>query len=412
MTRWRRVRLDSCCEIVSGATPKTSVEGYWNGLIPWATPKDLGDLKSREIAETPRKLTPEGMRSCSARILPPGSVLFSSRAPIGHVAINTVPMATNQGFKSFVPDPEQIVAEYLYWWLRAHRSYLSGLGNGATFKELSKAAVARIEIPLPPLVEQRRVARRLDLADDLHRRRSAAQSKLSVLAGALFHERFGDPLDNPGRYPTRALMELVDPRRPITYGILKPGPSLPDGVSYVRVLDMKESGIDTAALRRTSPEISREHRRSLLAPHDLLLSIRGHVGRLASVPPALDGANITQDTARLAIIGALPVFVRECLRTPSIQAWMARRTKGVAVRGINLADVKKLPVIVPPEADQRSFVDCVMALDHLRQAHSRALAQVDHLFASIQYNAFYGTPAEENASEISPAPPGVDLLSK
>src|SRR6266851_9576711 len=153
---WERVRLDQCTRIVSGATPSTSVGEFWDGDICWTTPKDLSSLDGAYLNDTPRKLTEAGIRNCAAEVLPAGSVLFSSRAPIGHVAINRVPMATNQGFKSFIPKASKLDAGFLFWWLKCHRSYLEGLGNGATFKEVSKSVVARIEIQLPPLAEQRR----------------------------------------------------------------------------------------------------------------------------------------------------------------------------------------------------------------------------------------------------------------
>src|SRR6516165_8198989 len=99
--KWLRVRLDDCSRIVGGATPSTSIPHYWDGDICWATPKDLSELDGPYLDTTPRRITPEGLDSCAAEVLPADSVLFSSRAPIGHVAINRVPMATNQGFKSF-----------------------------------------------------------------------------------------------------------------------------------------------------------------------------------------------------------------------------------------------------------------------------------------------------------------------
>jgi type I restriction enzyme S subunit len=138
---YARASLGSCCEIVSGATPKTGVPEYWDGDVLWATPKDLSDLEGKYIHETPRKITQTGLRNCAASLLPAGSVLLSSRAPIGHVAINTNPMATNQGFKSLVPRHDRVDAGYLYYWLRANRSFLESLGNGATFKEVSKNVI-------------------------------------------------------------------------------------------------------------------------------------------------------------------------------------------------------------------------------------------------------------------------------
>ena len=113
MSAWRLKRIDECAEIISGATPSTSEPAYWNGDTCWATPKDLSELDGPYISDTPRKVSQRGLASCAASVLPVNSVLFSSRAPIGHVAINTVPMATNQGFKSFVPNADSLDAKYL-----------------------------------------------------------------------------------------------------------------------------------------------------------------------------------------------------------------------------------------------------------------------------------------------------------
>lgn len=388
MSGWPTVRLEDCTEIVSGATPSTSESAYWDGDICWATPRDLSELDGAYISDTPRKITRTGLQSCAATVLPPESVLFSSRAPIGHVAINTVPMATNQGFKSFVPARDLVHAKFLYHWLRRNRPYLEGLGNGATFKEVSKAVVARIEIPLPPLPEQLRIAEILDKADALRAKRRAALAHLDTLTQSIFLDMFGDPIANPRRFPIRPMIELVDSARPISYGILMPGPDQPEGIKYVRVLDMRDGGIELSGIRKTTEAISNAFRRSLLKPGDLLMSIRGHVGRFAVVPPELNGANITQDTSRLAIIGADPVFVRECLRTQGFQRWMGKHTKGVAVRGINLGDVTLMPVITPDLSEQQRFARLALAADELKATARAALAKLDALCASLQHRAF------------------------
>ena len=389
MNGWPLVRLEDCTQIISGATPRTSVSAYWDGEICWA-PKDLSELDGKYISQTPRKITHAGLESCAATVLPPESVLFSSRAPIGHVAINTVPMATNQGFKNFVPNPDRVHANFLYHWLRCNRSYLESLGNGATFKEVSKAVVSKIEIPLPPLPEQRRIAHILETADTLLATRRAAYAHLNALTQSIFFEMFGDPIANPLELPIRRLIELVDTARPITYGILKPGPDQLDGVKYVRVVDMQDGGIELSGVRQTTIEISNAYRRSLLKTGDLLMSIRGHVGRMAVVPSGLDGANITQDTARLAIAGADPTFIRECLRTATFQGWMAKHTKGVAVRGINLGDVKRMPIPIPDLKRQHEFSRRIKAVDALRSTYRDSLAAFGLLFGSLQHRAFRG----------------------
>jgi type I restriction enzyme S subunit len=162
MTSWPSVPIKQCARVVGGATPKSGVRDFWDGDIAWVTPKDLADLDGKFIHDTPRKITQGGLNSCSAELLPPDSVLFSSHAPIGHVAINTRPMATNRGFKSFVPG-EKLDPSFLYWWLKANRSQLEQLGNGATFEEVSKAVVERIEIRPTNLLEMKFRRRRSSL---------------------------------------------------------------------------------------------------------------------------------------------------------------------------------------------------------------------------------------------------------
>lgn len=387
---WPLVRLDECARIVGGATPSTSIPEYWDGDINWATPKDLSNQVDIHIARTSRKITAAGLASCAAELLPPGSVLFSSRAPIGHVAITTSTMATNQGFKSLVPDTRLADAGYLYWWLRSHRAFMESLGNGATFKEVSKAVVSRVKIPLPPLEDQRRIAAILDQADALRSKRRNILTRLGELPGILFSTAFGDPIQNPRGHPVRELSALIDPARPITYGILKPGPDILAGVPYVRVVDIKNGRIEIDNVRRTTQEIAHQYRRSTLRTGDLLMSIRGHVGRTALTPKELDGANITQDTARLSVTGANPSFVRCVLEHSSMVRWMGVRTRGAAVKGINLGDLKRMPVPLPSRDEQDRFALKIQQVQELGATAGLQLDRLNSLFASLQHRAFRG----------------------
>jgi type I restriction enzyme S subunit len=169
-----------------------------------------------------------------------------------------------------------------------------------------------------------------------------------------------------------------------------PGTNVEDGVKYVRVVDMKNGGIELADIRKTTPEISNRYRRSILKPGDLLMSIRGHVGRLALVPVELDGANITQDTVRFAITGASAIYIREYLRSQGAQRWMERHTKGIAVRGINLGDLKLMPVALPPEHQQKKFSERASAIEKLIVAARKSLSELNILFSSLQHRAFTG----------------------
>ncbi len=261
----------------------------------------------------------------------------------------------------------------------------TGVKAGLNFDDIRS-----LQVPAPPLHEQLRIAEVLHQAETLRSKRRAALVQLNSLTQAIFVDMFGNAAADSRGFVTRPLVELVDRERPTTYGILMPGPDQPGGVPYVRVVDMRDGGIDASAVRRTTHEISRSYRRSLLRAGDLLLSIRGHVGRTAIVPHELEGANITQDTARLAIVGASATFVRECLRSPGSQRWMHRHTKGVAVRGINLGDVRKIPIALPPLELQETFERRVAGVEGLTKVQRASLAQLDALFASLQHRAFRG----------------------
>jgi type I restriction enzyme S subunit len=193
---WTLIPLGDCCQIISGSTPKRNKPEYWGGDIPWVTPKDLSKLKTPVLEDAPEKITEAGYKSCSTTLLPQGSILFSSRAPIGHVAIAGRPMCTNQGFKSLVPN-EFVHSPYLYWCMRQYASDVEALGSGTTFKEVSKGIVERFKIPLPPLEEQRRIAAILDKADGVRRKRREAIRLTEELLKSTFLELFGDPVTNP-----------------------------------------------------------------------------------------------------------------------------------------------------------------------------------------------------------------------
>ncbi|MCE9585257.1 restriction endonuclease subunit S [Candidatus Nomurabacteria bacterium] len=160
-TNWQIKKLSEICEIVGGGTPKTGISKYWGGDLCWVTPKDLGRLDSFQISETERKISESGLKNSSAQKLPIGSVILSSRAPIGYVVINTVPMATNQGCRSFICGSE-IFNKYLYYFLFSNTELLNSLGSGSTFLEVSGSRLKEIEIPLPPLEIQKKIVEILD----------------------------------------------------------------------------------------------------------------------------------------------------------------------------------------------------------------------------------------------------------
>lgn len=162
-TGWQTKTLGEVCDVMNGGTPKTGVSEYWDGNHRWITPAEMGKRLSPYVSDTERKITDLGLRDSSARMLPQNSVILSSRAPIGHLVINTEPMGTNQGCKGLIPR-SQIETKFLYYYLSSIVDMLNSLGTGATFKELSGGKLKEVVIPVPSLAEQQRIVGLLDEA--------------------------------------------------------------------------------------------------------------------------------------------------------------------------------------------------------------------------------------------------------
>lgn len=161
---WRSVRLSDIGTIVAGGTPDTDAPAYWHGEYPWVTPSEITRLPTRFIADTNRTLSEKGLRNSGAVLLPPFSVIVCTRATVGECAINTVPMATNQGFKSIVPKKDYS-SDFLYYALRTHERQFRRMAAGSTFFEVPKRDFCKIAIITPDLHEQRRIAEPLSHCD-------------------------------------------------------------------------------------------------------------------------------------------------------------------------------------------------------------------------------------------------------
>ena len=165
MDKWIKVKISDLGQVVGGATPSTKKDEYYNGDIAWITPKDLSDFKCRYISRGERNITKAGMDSCSTQLLPKNTVLFSSRAPIGYVAIAENEMCTNQGFKSVIPN-ENIDCLFLYYLLKFNKDKIEAMGSGTTFKEVSGSTMRNIEVTIPESKKvQVRIAAILDAID-------------------------------------------------------------------------------------------------------------------------------------------------------------------------------------------------------------------------------------------------------
>jgi type I restriction enzyme S subunit len=186
---WREMAVEEFAEVVGGGTPSTADERNFGGDIPWITPKDLSNYGFRYIERGERNITEKGLLESNATLLPAGSVLLSTRAPVGYLAIAKNPLTTNQGFKSLVVR-EGFDNEFVFYLLKANVDYLKSQASGTTFGELSGSTLRKLKFLIPPLPEQRAIAAVLGALDDKIELNRRMNRTLEAIAQAVFRHWF------------------------------------------------------------------------------------------------------------------------------------------------------------------------------------------------------------------------------
>ena len=193
MCKWIECKISDIGTVVGGATPSTNIhENYENGTIPWITPKDLSTFSGRYIQRGERNITEVGLKSCSTQLLPKNTVLFSSRAPIGYVAIASNDLCTNQGFKSVIPN-KNTDPNFLYYLLKYNKERIEGMGSGTTFKEVSGNTMKNITVYVPEDKKvQERIASILASIDDKIEENERINNNLEQQAQSIYKQMFID----------------------------------------------------------------------------------------------------------------------------------------------------------------------------------------------------------------------------
>jgi type I restriction enzyme, S subunit len=289
---------------------------------------------------------------------------------------------------------DKIHAPYLRHFLVSeifHQQFMRTVaGIGGSLLRANPNYVSEITIPLPPLEEQRRIAAILDKTDALRRKCKRAVDVLDGLTQSIFLEMFGDPIED-SRYPTRRLYDLVESDRGISYGIVQRGEDLEIGTKVLRISDIVDGHITGLGLKQTAPEIADKFRRTKLVGGEIVISIRGTVGRCAVVPGSLSGANVSREIAVIpTTTNRLNPFYLSLIRTDSAQRRLARDVKGVAQSGINLEDLRELPIILPPQSEIESFLIAQSRIQNVELKSREQSGKSEFLFSSLQYRAFSG----------------------
>ena len=375
MTEWIECTLDKLGEIVGGATPSTKCEDYYGGSIPWITPKDLSSFKGRYITSGERNITEKGLASCSAQMMPKDAVLFTSRAPIGYVAIASQSVCTNQGFKSIVVN-DKADPLFVYYLLKYNKDAIEAMGSGTTFKEVSGKTMRAVKVRIPLDVSyQKRIAAVLDSLDTKIENSERINDNLEQQAMALYRQMFVEN-NNDARRECRAdecfdiSIGKTPPRKEAQWFSMNPTDCI-----WVSISDMGRCGMYIAdSSEYLTHESVDKFNIKIVPDNTVLLSFKLTVGRVAIT----DGAMVTNEaiahfkTDKPEINEYLYCYLKD------FNYQTMGSTSSIAT-AVNSKIIKAMPFVVPTNAELVSFHSATAPMFEMiktRQRENTRLAEL------------------------------------
>ncbi|MEG4989852.1 restriction endonuclease subunit S [Microcoleus sp. BR0-C5] len=387
---WPTRSFKEVAEVITGTTPLTSHPEYYGGSIPFIGPAELGGVES--ITQSPKSLSDDGVKQ--ARLLPAEAVLVCCiGATIGKVGFSGTELATNQQINALVCDKDIVFPRYVFHYCRTLESLIRHQGASTTLPLLPKGRFQDIEIPIPTLEEQHRIAEVLDRAEELRSKRREAIAQLDTLIQAIFLEMFGDPVSNPKGWEVRNMDECAERIQIGPFGTqLHEEDYIDNGIPLINPTHIQDGKI----FPNTSFSISYEKHQQLSQYHleadDVILGRRGEMGRCAIVSQNEHGWLCGTGSLFIRQKNALihPIYLFSILSNQSIKKYLEKVSQGVTMANLNKTIVSQIPVTLPPLELQKEFAHRVKAVEKLKAAHRASLSELDALFASLQHRAFRG----------------------
>lgn len=384
---WEYKKLGEVCEVVTGTTPKTNIPEYWGKGHYWVTPAELNDT-TVYIDKTERQITDEALSKTKLRLLPVGTVLLSSRAPIGKVAIANAEMYCNQGFKNCICS-EAINNKYLFYFLRLKKDYLNSLGRGATFKEISKSIVESIKIPLPPKSTQLAIVSELDKINELIRLKKEQLKDFDNLAQSLFYEMFGDPVENEKGWEVKKLdnvCNITSSKRIFADEYTN------TGIPFYRSKEVIErsKGLPISVELFISEERYNEIKEKFGVPKigDILITAVGTIGKIWAIDT--DNKFYFKDGNLVWLKDIDNQLANSCffrrLLEYLIEEYKKTNANGAAYNALTIAKLKLMSCPLPPLPLQRLFAQRIEQIEREKSEVQKSIQDLETLLASrMQY---------------------------
>jgi len=375
---WPIAKLGDAVRFVGGGTPSKKNPEFWSGSIPWASVKDF---KGPLLSQTVDYITEAGLANSASRLLPKGTVVIPTRMALGKAAITARPIAINQDLKGVLPIAELSPA-FLFHYFQSQSEAIERLGEGATVKGITIDKLSRLEIPLPSLDEQRRIAAVLDKADALRRQRQESLQLTEKLLQSVFIDMFGDPVTNPRGYRAKTLKEWGRVSTGTTPKSSKEG-MFGGATPFVTPGDLKETWVQTV---RTVTAEGAENSRTVRKGATLVCCIGATIGKMGKAAQA--SAFNQQVNAIEWYDEVLDDYGLEAMRF--LKRTIIQNGSAATLPILNKSAFQSLELPVAPIEDQKRFIEVVRLLERVKADSVESADEAEKMFSSLQQRAFRG----------------------
>ena len=380
---WEYKKFDEVFNLQMGKTPNRKNPDYFGGKNVWISIRDLGD---KEVLESNEHITDKAVSDTNIRKVKKGTVIMSFKLTVGKCGIAAKDLYTNEAIMAFnTKEGYDINSSFLYYYLQCYN--WEGSNKAVMGITLNKATISKQHINIPPKSTQLAIVSELDKINELIRLKKEQLKDFDNLAQSLFYEIFGDPVENEKGWEVKKLNEIVSDNCSISYGIVQPGDGIENGVPVVRPVDMTGTFVYRQGLKNTTKEISDSYKRTILKGNEILMCVRGTTGLIAMASSELRGCNVTR--------GITPIecgkscnkwFIYYQISNSSIQQYIAEYTRGIALKQINMKDVRDIPLCLPPLPLQQLFAHRIEQIEHQKSEVQKAITDLETLLASrMQY---------------------------
>ncbi len=382
MAKWIDCTLSDLGTIIGGATPSTKMEeNYQNGHIPWITPKDLSVFRGRYISHGERNITQQGLKSCSTQLLPKHSILFSSRAPIGYIAIAECELCTNQGFKSIVPN-ERTDYMFLYYLLKFNKNAIENMGSGTTFKEVSGSTMKSIPVLVPVSIEeQKRIASTLSALDDKIEENDRINCNLAEQICALYTRLRKEKIWSICPIGQMAEKVAMGP-----FGSnIKVETFVDTGVPIISGNHLRSFLLEDSTYNFITEEHAAKLQNSIVFAKDIIFTHAGNIGQVAMIPDNCEYSKYVlsqrQFYLRCNTSLVLPEWVLMFFHSREGQHELLSFANQTGVPSIAqpASNLKKIEIPLPPIDTQREWLEIVSPMFSVIQQNKRTIQKLSSL---------------------------------